>query len=149
VKSFVFGDAHDPALTRRLLELLLLHRVEVRALDRAVTVDGQRFDAGSAYVVPVQQAQFRLVHSIFAETPPIKGDVFYGSTSYAIAPAYGVAFAGSRSRIEGGARVTALPAAQGAVLGSQAGFAYAIDWRDYNAGRALAALQGKGVSARA
>ncbi|MBR7559805.1 hypothetical protein KC218_24975, partial [Mycobacterium tuberculosis] len=74
VKSFVFGDAHDPALTRRLLELLLLHRVEVRALDRAVTVDGQRFDAGSAYVVPVQQAQFRLVHSIFAETPPIKGD---------------------------------------------------------------------------
>ncbi|HDS1532069.1 TPA: peptidase M14 [Stenotrophomonas maltophilia] len=108
VKSFVFGDAHDPALTRRLLELLLLHRIEVRALDRAVTVDGQRFDAGSAYVVPVQQAQFRLVHSIFAETPPIKGDVFYGSTSYAIAPAYGVAFAGSRSRIEGGARVAAL-----------------------------------------
>ena len=26
VKSFVFGDAHDPALTRRLLELLLLHK---------------------------------------------------------------------------------------------------------------------------
>ncbi|MBL2545414.1 hypothetical protein ELJ63_31730, partial [Klebsiella pneumoniae] len=81
---FVFGDAHDPALTRRLLELLLLHRIEVRALERAVTVDGQRFDAGSAYVVQVQQAQFRLVHSILAETPPIKGDVFYGSTSYAI-----------------------------------------------------------------
>ncbi len=77
-----------------------------------------------------------------------QGDVFYGSTSYAIAPAYGVTFAGSRSRIEGGARVTALPARQGAVLGGQAGFAYAIDWRDYNAG-ALAALQGKGVSARA
>ncbi|KAG1316704.1 hypothetical protein G6F63_015960 [Rhizopus arrhizus] len=90
VKSFVFGDAHDPALTRRLLELLLLHRIEVRALDRAVTVDGQHFAPGNAYVVPVQQAQFRLVHSIFAEPPPIKGDVFSGSSRYAIEPSYGV-----------------------------------------------------------
>ncbi|UEX18741.1 peptidase M14 [Stenotrophomonas sp. SI-NJAU-1] len=149
VKSFVFGDAHDPALTRRLLELLLLHRIEVHALDRAVSVDGQRFEAGSAYVVPVQQAQFRLVHSIFAETPPIKGDVFYGSTSYAIAPAYGVAFSGSRSRIDGGARVVEVPAVQGGLTGGEAGFAYVIDWRDYNAGRALAALQAKGLSTRA
>lgn len=148
-KTFVFGDAHDPALTRRLLELLLLHRIEVRALDRDVTVEGKRFQAGSAYVVPVQQAQFRLVHSIFAETPPIKGDVFYGSTSYAIAPAYGVAFAGSRSRIDGGAQVSELPPLQGAVVGGQAGFAYAIDWRDYNASRALAELQGRGLAARA
>lgn len=148
-KTFVFGDAHDPALTRRLLELLLLHRIEVRALDRDVTVEGKRFQAGSAYVVPVEQAQFRLVHSIFAETPPIKGDVFYGSTSYAIAPAYGVAFAGSRSRIDGGAQVSELPPLQGAVVGGQAGFAYAIDWRDYNASRALAELQGRGLAARA
>ena len=149
VKSFVFGDAHDPALTRRLLELLLLHRIQVQALPRDVSVDGQAFKAGSAYVVPVQQPQFRLVHSIFAETPPIKGDVFYGSTSYAIAPAYGVAFAGSRSRIDGGAVVAELPAASGGVVGGQATFAYVIDWRDYSAGRVLAELQGKGVLARA
>ncbi|WMJ67717.1 M14 family zinc carboxypeptidase [Stenotrophomonas sp. 24(2023)] len=148
LKSFVFGDAHDPALTRRLLELLLLHHIEVRALDRAVTVEGQHFAPGSAYVVPVQQPQFRLVHSIFADTPPIKGDVFYGSTSYAIAPAYGVAFAGSRSRIEGGARVMALPAAQGGVAGGAASFAYAFDWRDYNASRLLAALQGQRLATR-
>lgn len=149
VKSFVFGDVHDPALTRRLLELLLLHHIEVRTLERAVSVDGRRFEAGSAYVVPVQQPQFRLVHSIFAETPPNKGDVFYGSTSYAIAPAYGVAFAGSRSRIDGGAVVATLPQAQGGVIGGPAGFAYVIDWRDYNAGRVLAAMQDKGLLTRA
>lgn len=149
VKSFVFGDAHDPALTRRLLELLLLHRIEVHALASAVTADGRRFEPGSAYVVPVVQPQFRLVHSIFAETPPIKGDVFYGSTSYAIAPAYGVAYAGSKGRVAEGARVTALPPAAGGVQGGQAGYAYVIDWRDYNAGAALYALQTKGLSARA
>lgn len=113
VKAFVFGDAHDPGLTARLLDLLLQHRITVQPLTAAVTVDGQRFLPGSAYVVPTAQPQFRLVHSIFADTPPIKGDVFYGSTSYAIAPAYGVAFAGSRSRLDGGPRITAVAPAQG------------------------------------
>jgi len=149
VKAFVFGDAHDPGLTAKLLDLLLQHQITVEALSTAVTVDGQRFEPGSAYVVPTAQPQFRLVHSIFADTPPIKGDVFYGSTSYAIAPAYGVAFAGSRSRIGGGARVTAVAPAQGGVVGGQAGYAYVLDWRDYNASRALYALQAKGVLTRA
>lgn len=149
VKAFVFGDAKDPGLTRRLLDLLLQHRITVQALNSAVTVDGQRFEPGTAYVVPTAQPQFRLVHSIFAETPPIKGDVFYGSTSYAIAPAYGLAFAGSRSRVDAGERITALPEARGGVSGGQAGYAYVFDWRDYNASRALYALQAKGVLARA
>jgi hypothetical protein len=149
VKAFVFGDAKDPGLTRRLLDLLLQHRITVQALTSSVTVDGQRFEPGSAYVVPTAQPQFRLVHSIFAETPPIKGDVFYGSTSYAIAPAYGLAFAGSRSRVDAGARINALPAERGGVSGGQAGYAYVFDWRDYNASRALYALQAKGVVTRA
>jgi len=149
VKAFVFGDAHDPGLTARLLDLLLQHQITVEALSTAVTVEGQRFEPGSAYVVPTAQPQFRLVHSIFADTPPIKGDVFYGSTSYAIAPAYGVAFAGSRSRIGGGQRVTAVAPVQGGVVGGQAGYAYVLDWRDYNASRALYALQARGLLTRA
>ncbi len=149
VKSFVFGDAADPGLTRRLLDLLLQHQITVQALSAPVTVDGQRFEPGSAYVVQAAQPQFRLVHSIFADTPPIKGDVFYGSTSYAIAPAYGVAFAASRSRIAGGERVASVPNANGGVVGGQAGYAYVFDWRDYNASRALYALQAKGLLTRA
>ncbi|MFG3448737.1 M14 family zinc carboxypeptidase [Stenotrophomonas sp. NPDC047960] len=149
VKAFVFGDAKDPGLTRRLLDLLLQHKITVQALPKPLTVDGQRFEPASAYVVPTAQPQFRLVHSIFAETPPIKGDVFYGSTSYAIAPAYGVAFAGSRSRVDAGERIASLPATQGGVSGGRAGYAYVFDWRDYNASRALYALQAKGVLTRA
>ena len=149
VKAFVFGDAHDPGLTAKLLDLLLQHQITVEALGTAVTVDGQRFEPGSAYVVPTAQPQFRLVHSIFADTPPIKGDVFYGSTSYAIAPAYGVAFAGSRSRIGGGQRISAAAPAQAGVVGGQAGYAYVLDWRDYNASRALYALQARGLLTRA
>ena len=112
-------------------------------------MDGPRSIPGITYLVPHAPPQFRLVHSIFADTPPIKGDVFYGSTSYAIAPAYGVAFAGSRSRLDGGPRITAVAPAQGGVSGGQAGFAYVLDWRDYNASQALYALQARGLKTRA
>ena len=149
LKSFVFGDAHNPSLTRRLLELLLLHQIQVDALASPVTVDGQRFEPGSAYVVQAAQPQFRLVHSVFAETPPVQGDVFYGSTSYAIAPAYGLAYAGSRSRLPSGARITAVPPPSGTVRGGQAAYAYAIDWRDQAAAAALYALQANGLATRA
>jgi len=148
VRSFVFGDAHDPGLTRRLLQLLLRHRIEVHALAQPATVEGKRFEPGSAYVVDTAQPQFRLVHSIFAQTPPVKGDVFYGSTSYAVAPAYGLAYAASRSRVGQGARISDLPPVQAGVVGGQAAYAYALDWRDYNASRALYALQAKGLNTR-
>lgn len=149
VKSFVFGDADDPSLTRKLLDLLLRHRIRVHELAGEVSVDGKRFSPGTAYVVPSLQPQFRLVHSIFEETPPIKGDVFYGSTSYGIAQAYGLKYAKSRSAIAPGARVQAVTRPQGAVIGGPAAYAYALEWSDYNASRALYRLLSKDVVVRA
>src|SRR5690606_20377034 len=84
-RAWVFGDGNDPTLSRRLLSLLLKHRIEVHGLERAVEVDGKRFEPGSAWVVPARQPAFRLAHAIFEFTPPVKGDVFYSGTSYAVA----------------------------------------------------------------
>ncbi|AUZ54166.1 peptidase M14 [Stenotrophomonas acidaminiphila] len=140
VRDWVFGDAADATLTRRLLALLLQHRIQVHALARDVEVDGKRFRAGSAYVVPVRQPQFRLAHAIFEFTPPVKGDVFYSGTSYAVAPAYGLRYAASRGALPTGAKVEAAPAAQGGIHGGRAGFAYVADPRDFGSYRLLGGL---------
>ncbi|WP_156170483.1 M14 family zinc carboxypeptidase [Luteimonas sp. FCS-9] len=145
--AFVFGDAHDPSLTRRLLDLLLLHRIEVHALARETTIDGVTFSPGSAYVVPSAQPQFRLVHAIFETTPKVKESV-YGSTSYAIAHAYGIAFARVRRAPALGERVQALPPPMAGVAGGQARYAYAVDWRDQAAPRVLAALLAQDIRVR-
>ncbi|MCD9033430.1 peptidase M14 [Luteimonas sp. Y-2-2-4F] len=146
--AFVFGDAHDPGLTRRLLDLLLQHRIRVHALPAPLEIDGRRFEPGSAYVVPSAQPQFRLVHSIFEETPEVRGSV-YGSTSYAIAHAYGIQVARSRRALATGEAIVELPPAAGGVSGGRAGYAYAVDWRDYEAPRVLAALLAQDVRVRA
>ncbi|MCD9028774.1 peptidase M14 [Luteimonas sp. BDR2-5] len=146
--AFVFGDEHDASLSRQLLDLLLLHRIEVHALAHETTIDGRRFVPGSAWVVPSAQPQFRLVHSIFEDTPEVKESV-YGSTSYAIAPAYGLQFAALRRLPATAGRVTALPEAVAGVAGGQARYAYAVDWRDAGAARVLAALLARDIRVRA
>lgn len=145
--GFVFGDPANPGLTRQTLDLLLQHRIEVRALAAPVSLDGVTFQPGSAYVVPSAQPQFRLVHSIFEETPEVKG-VVYGSTSYAIAPAYGLTFAGTRRLPSLGDLVTEVPAAAGGVSGPANAYAYVVDWRDLNAPRLLAALLQRDIRVR-
>lgn len=149
VRDWVFGDAHDPTLSRALLARLLHHRIQVRELAREVTIDGKRFTPGSAWVVPVRQPQFRLAHAIFEFTPPVEGDVFYNGTSYAVAPAYGLNHAGSRSALAAGASVTALPESRGGVVGGSSTYAYVLDLRDFGAYNVVGALQAAGIRLRA
>ncbi|NJC34489.1 hypothetical protein GGR88_002003 [Sphingomonas jejuensis] len=146
-RAFVFGDPDDPGLTRRMVELLLTHRIQVHRLAAPVTIDGVRYEPGSAFAVPSAQPQFRLVRAIFEETPPVSG-VVYGSTSYSIAQAYTLRFGGARSLGGLGDPVTETPPLPTAPL-SASSYAYAIDWRDVNAPRALAALLKKDVRVRA
>lgn len=145
--AFVFGDPHDQGLTRALLDLLLAHRIRVHALATPVTIDGQTFEPGSAYAVPSAQPQFRLVHSIFEETPETSDSV-YGSTSYAIAHAYGIRSARARRAPALGDAIAAVPPPAAAGTGGTTAYAWAIDWRDLNAPRVLAALLGQEVRVR-
>ncbi len=145
--AFVFGDRNNPGLTRQLLDLLLVHDIRVHDLSAAVTIDGQTFSPGSAYVVPSAQPQFRLVHSIFEETPETRGGV-YGSTSYAIAHAYDIRNARLTRAPSLGAQVTSVPEARGGLTGPAGGYAYAVDWRDLNAPRLLANLLRQDVRVR-
>jgi len=146
--AFVFGDPADPGLSRQTLDLLLQHGIEVHALAAPVTIDGQAYAPGSAWIVPSAQPQFRLVHSIFEPTPPTKGGV-YGSTSYAIAPAYNLAVGRLSKTPALGAAVTQVPAAVGGVVGPETAYAYAVDWRDLNAPKVLSSLLQRGVKVRA
>ena len=88
------------------------------------------------------------MHSIFEPTPEVNGSV-YGSTSYGIADAYGLAVGRARRTPQLGEQVTSVPHHAGGVKGVEATYAYAIDWRDLNAPAVLSALLKEGVSVRA
>lgn len=144
-KGYVFGDSRDVSLTQRLLGLALRHRLNVYQLPADVTVDGKKFEKGKAYFVPADQPFFRIVHSLFEETPKLKDSTFYDNTSWSVIHAYGVQYAKLTGAVSLGDKVTKVEDVKGTVTGGKATYAYLLNWSDYNASRALYTLLKKGV----
>ncbi|RSK47518.1 M14 family zinc carboxypeptidase [Hymenobacter rigui] len=148
-KAYVFGNAADETLTNRFLSLLLQHKIEVHELSKSVTLDKQTFEQGKAYVVPTSQPQYRIVHSLFEELTTFHDSVFYDVTGWSQAHAYGLAVARQKNTsLVQGARITAPKVLAGTVRGGQSSYAYLLPWSDYNAARALVALQRAGLTAK-
>ena len=148
-KAYVFGSDQDPTLTHKLLETLLLHHVQVHELRQSVTLDKQRFTKGAAYVVPTAQPQYRIVNSLFEELTAFHDSVFYDVTGWALSHAYGLPVAKQKTAVlVQGAPLGAVPPQAGGVAGGQSSYAYLLPWADYNAPRALVALQQAGVATK-
>jgi len=147
VEGWIFGDPVDWTLNRDFVDLLLRHRIEVHDLAEAVTVDGQRFEPGSAWIVPAEQTNYRLARSVFERTETFSDSVFYDASTWTLSLAYGMPDAELRGALPpSGARLSSPPdRAVPAVARST--IAYLLDWRVSEAPRALQALQARGVRA--
>lgn len=135
-KAYVFGDARDESLTRRFLNLLIQHHVNVYELSSNVTLEGKKFDKGKAYVVPSEQPNFLIVHSLF-EDNILKDSIYYDNTGWNVIEAYGLQYAKSGGDISKGNPVTSLPAAVGEVSGGKSSYAYILPYTEFNASGAL------------
>ena len=149
-KGYVFGDTYDINLTQKLLEVLLLHRIQVYELPANATYDGRKFETGKAYVVPAEQPHYRLVHSVFEETTQFADSIFHDVTAWSLIHAYGLPFARIKSgAVPRGAPVTAVKHPEGSVENGPAAYAYLLEWSDYHASKALFALLNAGVVVKA
>jgi Zinc carboxypeptidase len=136
-RAFVFGDSRDESLTQKFLDLLLLHRVKVYELPDNLAIEGKRFQKGKAYIVPAEQPNFRIIHSIFEENK-FKDSIFYDNTGWSIIHAYGLQYAKiTTPGFAKGDPVTALKTVPGEVAGGPSNYAYLLSWSDYNASAAL------------
>jgi len=145
VKAYVFGDDGDPARAWALLDLLAKHRVEVRPLTEPVQADGRTFAPGAAWVVPVEQAQFRLVNEMFVRRTQFEDNVFYDVSAWTLPLAYNLPYAElARVPATGGALgAPAFPA--GKLVGGHSDYAYLFNWNGYFAPRALQRLHAAGI----
>lgn len=143
-KSYVFGDSKDINLTQKFLGLLLQHRIKVYELNDNYSQDGKTFEKGKAYVVPSAQPNFLLVHSLFEENI-LKDSIYYDNTGWSVIHAYGLKYAKAAAPVAKAAEVSSLNLAKGEVEGGRSGYAYLLNYNDYNASRALYKLLTKNV----
>lgn len=144
-KAYVFGDSQDKNLTSKFLELLLSHRVLVHELSNDLQIDGKKFEKGSAFIVPAEQPNYLIVHSLFEENS-LTDSLYYDNTGWSIIHAYGLQYSKIASTtFEKGKAVDKIVHPQGSLIGTISEYAYIADFTDFNASKLLSQLLSNGV----
>jgi len=146
-KYIVFGSKDDLSLNRLFINLLLTHQIKVYELTAPFSQGDKRFEPGSAYVIPYHQPHFRILNAIFEEQKKFATTVFMDISAPSIVHGYGIPFVKTKTVIKEGSPVVKAPEVTGKVDG-RATYAYAFEYSDYLAPRALYYLQNNGVKTR-
>ena len=146
VKAYVFGDEYDDSRNRLFLKLLLDHKIQVFENNRDLTAEGKSFKKGKSWVVPTSQPQYRMVRSMFEKVTEFADSVFYDASSWTMALAYGMPYAG-QTAFQSGNELHELPAQDLHFPEVGKYVAYLVDWSDYFAPKFLHHIQTAGLHA--
>ena len=149
VKGYVFQAPSDRARTYRLLENLLVHGIKVHKLAKDVQLGKQTFNAGEAYVIPLEdQTYFYKTKAIWEklDDSAYKSKIFYDITTWTFPLAYNVAHADLNS-VDGllGERAE-LQFPEGEVVGGKSNTAYVVEATGLYSVNVLRALLLEGVT---
>src|SRR4051812_44429842 len=146
VKAYVYGDAYDKAKTFHFTEMLRRHQIEVYGLNtnvKATNLTGNStvFEKGSAFIVPANQPQYRLIRAIFEKTLDYKDSLFYDITSWTLPLAYGIPSAelnASQYNVQLLAeKLVDAKFPPGELVGQKSNYAYLLEWGELYAPAAL------------
>lgn len=150
-QAIYFGDATDYNRTRAFANFLLKHRIEVHALEEQVEINGVIFKPETAFVVPTDQKQFKMVQTIFEPVTTFHDSVFYDASAWAVALAFNMPFEKSSRLLNSGAPLKApIPAKMIEEPDTEKEvYAYLFEYSDYYAPALLYDLQNSGLYVKA
>lgn len=148
-KAFVFGSEYDRNTTFRLAEILNTHGIKSYLLKKDLVAGKKSFKTSNAYVVPLEQPQYRLIESIFETRTSFLDSIFYDVSAWNMPMAYNLPFEALDSKLytadmQGEAFSPALKP-KGRITGNGDVYAYAIKWSDYNSPAALYRLLSRNI----
>ncbi len=136
---------------QRFVQLMQRHRVQFHELTEDVTIDGMTVRAGSGYVVPAEQPQYRAIRAFTERTLAYEDSLFYDVSTWTLPLAFDIDWLETRANIEDIAgEVIDSPVALdgGSLTGDENGVAYLIKWNRLFAPRTVYRLQAAGVPLR-
>ena len=150
VKAYVFDAPGDEARANHFIDLLNLHRIRVHRLGRDITEGGTTYRAGDAWIVPLDQPQHTMIRAMFDRITEFEDTTFYDVSSWTVPLSYGLDYAALSGRRLNSALVGPETVAEFAPAPAPdvAPYAYAFEWTEYYAPRALARVLDAGLYAR-
>ncbi len=150
VKAYVFGEKYDRTRLGQFVDMLRRNRIHVYELGQNV----QNFEKGSAYVVPLDQTQYRLIKANFERYPDgfFKDSIFYDISSWTLPLAFNLNLTTIENSLAAGVlgkEVTESVLPVGEILGgTKSDVGYAFEWDDYLAPALLNALMREDLMAK-
>lgn len=149
VKGFIFGGNGDVSSVNQLLNVLMLHRIRVHSVREQVTLNGVNFAPSGSYIIAMNQPQIRLIKSLFEPMHVFTDSLFYDISAWTFPDAFNIPCEELRSvkilEEAAGDPVTEIPWRSGMLYADSGAIGYLLPWNDYQAPRALYAIQAAGV----
>ncbi|TBW28313.1 M14 family metallopeptidase [Gramella sp. KN1008] len=145
--AYAFGNSKDPASAYKLAEILKRHKIEVHELANNFSENGEQFEKGSAYIIPKNQRQHRLIKAMFERRTTFEDSLFYDISAWTFPLAFNLDYTENASMKNAGDKIEELkmPSAE---LPEQSDYAYLLDWNNYFAPKALNSILEKGLRAK-
>jgi len=150
IKGYIFGTRHDRARNQHLVDILLRHQIQVYELAREVRVKEKVFEPGKAFIVPTNQPHYRLLTSLFEQRTRFEDSLFYDISSWTLPYAFDIPFAEVRNPVHNllGSRVSSSSFGRGMRQRHPSAYAFAFEWKEYYAPRALYRLLKENIKAK-
>ncbi len=153
VKAYVFEKANDEQTMNEFTNMLRRHEIKMYTFKNDIKIGGHVYKTNSAFVVPADQPQYKVIKTIFSKTFNYKDSLFYDITSWTIPLAFGLKYdelnvsqikeAILDTHVE--RRVNLRPFASRNTFSA---YAYVMEWDDLLTPAALNELLDKGVTTK-
>ena len=147
-RAYVIGLSDKRTRAQALAQTLQRHRVELYDLGESVSVNGETYQPGRAYLVPLDQPQGRLVKAVMERTQSYPDSLFYDVSTWTLPLAFGVDYAELDETPDLGDELPAMEYDGGEVIGGRSSYAYVMPWGQYFAPRAVYRLQKNDIRPR-
>ena len=145
VKAIVFGSIQDKARSYHLAEIMVRQKIDVFKPKSSQTINGKVYDAESCYIVPMNQAQHKLIKGMVEKRTSFKDSIFYDISSWTLPLAFGVDYEELKSIPGSIEKVTEAKMPVGNRLGGVSEYAYVFESYGYYAPRAIYRLLSHGL----
>ena len=149
IGGYVIKASRDPKKNQEFLAILAQHGIDVWPLSRDTEVGNLVYRKNSDWFVPLQQAQYPLIRSLFSTQTSFEKNVFYDVSSWNIAMAFNLQYSelSARAARKLDKAEVALDTVQQPAW-SEVAYAYGFDWAYGEAPALLQALLAKGVKVK-
>ena len=147
VKSYIFGS-RDKAKVFHLAEILSRQQIEFYKPSTRSVINEKIFETESSYIVPLNQAQYRLIKGMFGKITQFKDSLFYDISSWTLPLAFGLEYEELKLTPALGEKVALPQMPAGKIIGEKSAYAYVFETYGYYSPRAIYRLVSHGIRAK-